>query len=85
MIIASAIKLTNGEVYVGKRHSDCFHNVIEINRKTAMYSEQELMKLYLNCQQGFVNNSLRFLTRTEAAIEAHECNQIDHISNLLLS
>ena len=70
MIIASAIKLTNGEIYVGKRHGDCFRNVIELNRKTGLYSEDELMKLHLNCTQGFINSNLRFLSRAEAESEA---------------
>ena len=76
MIVASAIKLTNGEIYVGKRHRDCFHNLIEINRKTNLYSESELTKLHLNCEQGFINSSLRFLSREEANVEAHECKQV---------
>ena len=85
MLVASAIKLTSGEVYIGKRHSDCFHNLIELNRKTNKYSEDELMKLLIKCMQGFINSSLHFLTREEAAIEAFECKQIDYIAKLLLS
>jgi len=79
MITASAIKLTNGEIYVGKRHCECFHNVIALNRKTGLYSEEELLKLHLNCTQGFINSSLRFLTRDEAECEAYECKQIKGI------
>lgn len=85
MIVASAIKLINGEVYVGKRHSDCFYNLVELNRKTGLYSEDELRKLHFNCCQGFINSSLLFLTRDDVAIEAYECKQIDYIANLLLS
>lgn len=86
MIIASAIKLTNGEIYVGKRHCDCFAHVIDLNRKTNLYSEAELMKLHFNCVQGFINSSLRFLNRAEAEYEAFECKQITETqTNELLS
>jgi hypothetical protein len=33
MIIASAIELPNGDVFVGKRHGDCFTNLIKIYEK----------------------------------------------------
>lgn len=75
MIIASAIKLTNGEIYVGKRHCDCFQNLISIKTKTGLYSNDELRKLHISCEQGFVDSSLRFLDRYEAYFEAYECSQ----------
>lgn len=64
MIIASAIKLPDGRVFVGERHGDCFQNMKTILRldkpdKTAIKS-----------QQGFINDKLEFLTREEAYEEA---------------
>lgn len=85
MLIASAIKLTTGDIYVGKRHSDCFRNLMELNRKTGLYSEEDLRKLHFNCTQGFINSNLYFLTRAEAAVDAYESSQIDHVATLLLS
>jgi len=76
MLVASAIKLTTGEVYVGKRHYDCFANVIAINRKTGRYSEDELMALHFNCTQGFITDKLVFLNRYQAEDEAYRCKQI---------
>lgn len=84
MIIASAIKLANGEIYVGKRHCECFKNLIDINRKTGLYSEEELMKLHINCTQGFINSSLNFLTREQASIEAYECSQYSNKVPIML-
>jgi|WetSurMetagenome_2_1015567.scaffolds.fasta_scaffold06619_9 hypothetical protein len=74
MIIASAIKLKNGKVYVGKRHGDCFKNIIEIYQRIGMDYE-EARQLHFNCTQGFINDKLEFLDRTQAYYEALECLQ----------
>jgi len=74
MIVASAIKLVDGRVYVGKRHGDCFKNLAIIFIKTGM-SAEEAIKIHLGCKQGFINDSLEFLTREEAYYEAFNCRQ----------
>lgn len=84
MIIASAIKLTDGRVFVGKRHGDCFKNIIVLHIKIGM-DEEEARKLHFNCTQGFINDKLCFLTRREAAQEAEESDQWIATSDLLLS
>jgi hypothetical protein len=77
MIVASAIKLTNGEIYVGKRHCDCFAMITLANEKTNFYSEEELRKLHINCEQGFITDKLKFMNRYEAWDEAFRCKQIN--------
>ena len=76
MIVASAIKLIDGKdrVFVGKRHGDCFMNIVKLHMKTGM-SADEAKKLHFNCIQGFINDSLEFLTREEAYYEAFDCGQ----------
>ena len=76
MIIAAAIQLRNGEVYVGKRHGDCLKNCLEINRRAGVLSDTEILALHKNCAQGFITDKLCFLTRDEATFEAKKCNQI---------
>ena len=86
MLVASAIQLTTGEVYVGKRHCDCFSNLIEINRLTGKYTGEELMKLHIGCTQGFITDNLVFLNRYQAEHHAWKCKQItDTKYNELLS
>ena len=84
MIIASAIKLTDGRVFVGKRHGDCFANVIALYTKAGM-SDEEARRLHFNCLQGFINDKLRFSSRREAAQEAEECGQWLGTSDTLYS
>ena len=74
MIIASAIKLTDGRVFVGKRHGDCFKNLMDIYISTGMEHE-EARKLHFNCTQGFITDSLVFLDRKQAYFEACKCDQ----------
>lgn len=78
MIVASAIRLENGSVYVGKRHSDCFRNIIEINTKAGT-SYDDSRKFHFNCEQGFLTDSLMFLTRSEAYNEARKYGQCKEI------
>ena len=75
MIVASAIRLSNGSVYVGKRHNDCFKNAIDINVLKG-YSLEEAWKLHLNCEQGFITDKLEFLNREEAFIHAGKNGQL---------
>lgn len=74
MIVSSAVKLTNGSVYVGERHGDCFRHIMEINKLRGMETE-EARKLHFGCIQGFINEKLVFLTREEAYYEAYKCGQ----------
>jgi hypothetical protein len=75
MIVASAIKLLDGRVFVGKRHGDCFKNLMAISIASGM-EEGESRKLHFNCTQGFVTDQLIFLNREEACFEAGRCNQV---------
>jgi hypothetical protein len=84
MIIASAIKLSDDRVFVGKRHGDCFSNLIKIYEKTGMDYE-EVRKLHFNCIQGFINDKLQFLDRRQAAQEAEENKQWIATHDILMS
>lgn len=74
MIIASAIKLKNGSVFVGKRHGDVFSNIMLIYQKTGASYEQARKK-HFGAIQGFINDKLQFLNREEAYYEAFSCGQ----------
>lgn len=71
MIIASAIKLTDGRVFVGKRHGDCYSNYKLITKSDKPDGRT------LNAFQGFINDRLEFLLRDEAYHEALACGQIE--------
>lgn len=73
MIIASAIKLSNGRVFVGKRHNDVFSNIKYFYKNPECSFLKEMLKNHI---QGFINDELVFKTREEALIEAKENNQI---------
>lgn len=66
MIVASAVKLSNGSTYVGKRHGDCYEmiKIITADKESC-----------INSVQGFITDKLVFLDRTEAYYEALSCNQ----------
>lgn len=74
MVIASAIKLNNGSVYVGKRHSDCYEHVFDINVKAGMDYETA-KQLHFNCEQGFITDKLVFMSRARAWDEGYVCKQ----------
>jgi hypothetical protein len=61
-IIASAIQLENGQIYVGKRHSDAQKNAL-------IYSKSKIAK------EGFITTLLRFVNRKEAYLIAKEHDQ----------
>ena len=69
MIIASAIKLTDGRVFVGKRHGDCFNNMHSILNPDHALTGGERP----TC--GFINDRLQFLDRIEGYYEAYDCGQ----------
>ena len=69
MIVASAIRLANGSVFVGKRHGDCY-----LNAKTILGLEKPDETTF-SAEQGFINDKLQFLSRTEAYYEAYENGQ----------
>jgi hypothetical protein len=69
MIIASAIKLSNGSVFVGKRHGDCYYNM-----KVILKLEKP-NQCSVKATQGFINDKLQFLDREDAYYEALENNQ----------
>lgn len=59
--ICAAIKLHNGYVIRGHRHSDCIRNVM------ARPNSAELLPIKQD-QQGFITSKNRFVSRTEAAM-----------------
>lgn len=74
MIIAAAIQLPNGDVFVGKRHGDCYRNA-----KTIMKMDHPDERVF-NSKQGFINTSLKFLDREQAYHEAFICGQCEEQS-----
>ena len=74
MIVASAIKLSDGRVFVGKRHGDCFKNLMSISIALGM-DEEAARRLHFNCTQGFITDELAFLDREQAYFEAGKCDQ----------
>lgn len=76
MIIASAIRLINGETYIGKRHGDCFRNFRDIHKlANSKASDDDLKRMCSGCEQGFITSSLLFLKRMEAYDYARKTNQ----------
>jgi len=69
MIIASAIRTPDGSVFVGKRHGDCYKNM------KIILGMSEPDERSVRATQGFINDKLEFLTRTEAYYEAFSCGQ----------
>jgi hypothetical protein len=67
-IIASAIQLTNGQVFIGKRHSDAQKSAITIMGKSN-YLKEKIIK------DGFITDRLRFVGREEAYIIAKSNGQ----------
>jgi hypothetical protein len=67
-IIASAIQLENGQIYVGKRHSDAQKNALKILGEE-IYSKNKIVK------DGFITTLLRFVNRKEAYLIAKEHDQ----------
>lgn len=69
MIVASAIKLVSGRIFVGKRHGDCFENMHKILKvdKPLINEHRPIC--------GFINDRLQFLNREEAYYEAFSCGQ----------
>lgn len=87
MIVAYAIKLSDGRVFVGKRHGDCFKNLMAISIASGMDGEQS-RRLRFGCIQGFITYGLVFMTREQAYFEAGKCNQfknkeIPHMAYLI--
>jgi hypothetical protein len=68
MIIASAIQLKNGQIFIGKRHTDAQMNAELILGKDN-YGKMEIIN------DGFVTSGLRFLSREKAYILAKNNGQ----------
>lgn len=71
MIIASAIKLTDNRIFVGKRHTDATLNALEI---LGLQSDFKFISPIF-IEDGFITSELKFLNRKEALIYAKEHNQ----------
>ena len=86
MIIASAIRTKDGMMFVGKRHSNCFSNAIDILRSVDILAP-EAKEMLKNCEQGFLTDTGNFLSRELAYEHAQKVKQIDvmRISHVLTS
>jgi hypothetical protein len=69
MIIASAIKLPDGRIFVGKRHGDAIRNVISI------LALPESNTHVIVADDGFITSDLKFLNREEALVYAKKNGQ----------
>jgi hypothetical protein len=67
-IIASAIQLTNGQIFVGKRHADAQKNAKSILGEDN-YLKEKVVK------DGFITTLLRFVDRREAYLIAKSIGQ----------
>ena len=77
MIVAAAIRLKNGAVFVGKRHGECFRNYRDIMLKSGNNWTAETLKA--NCHghmQGFITDALEFLSREDALEHAKAYKQV---------
>lgn len=69
MIIASAVKLKDGRVFVGKRHGDCYAKMAEL--------KMDQKDCNHGATQGFITEYLLFLNREYAYYEALNNNQCE--------
>jgi hypothetical protein len=75
MIIASAIRLNDGSVFVGMRHDSAYLNMLAIRK----IDEDNLDKIdfYMKgAEFGFITDKLVFLDRADAYDEAVSCGQV---------
>ena len=86
MIIASAIRTKDGMMFVGKRHSNCFSNAIDILRSVDVLAPEAKEKLK-DCEQGFLTDTGVFLSRKDAYEHAQNIGQLDliRVSHVLTS
>jgi hypothetical protein len=74
IIIASAIQLANGQVFVGKRHSNAQENAMNILGEDNYFNDRVL-------GDGFVTSLPRFIDRKEAYILARKNGQFKREEN----
>jgi hypothetical protein len=67
-IIASAVQLADGQIFVGKRHADAQKSAMAVTGKNN-YPEEKIIR------EGFVTNQLRFVGREEGCIIAKNSGQ----------
>lgn len=75
IIVAAAVRLADGRVFVGKRHNDCFNAIISIYEHMGMGWDKSRW-LHIGSIQGFVTDRLEFLSREDAlevAVAAGQC------------
>lgn len=66
MITASAVKLKNNKVYIGKRHGDCYTQIKSFGMSTGVCE---------GSTQGFITDNLKFLNREDAYYHAYNSKQ----------
>jgi len=75
VIVSSAVQLNDGRVFVGRRHGDAYKAIKEIYDPSDI-NKIEVLSLLRGNIQGFLTDTLVFLTREEAYIEAKKCGQL---------
>jgi hypothetical protein len=75
LIKHAAVISEGGMIFLGKSHSDCFHQAFNVGVKMSSGAEK----------QGFFTNKGRFVTRSEAAQIARDAGQISPLINILFS
>ncbi len=70
LICAAAIKLSDGRIFIGMRHDECYKDILR-----AEIAERAVI-LRKNCVQGFMTNRCKFLNRKEAYKFAIETGQL---------
>ena len=68
MIIASAVKLDTGKVYIGNRHGDCYSQIESFGLSLSICKDSI---------QGFITDELVFLDREQAYYHAFASNQCE--------
>jgi len=76
-IFKAAIKYNN-EIYIGKRHNNCFESIKEYNK---IIDKNKINQSI----QGFVDSNLDFVTREEAALIAYNAKQVNKKHKRLMS
>jgi UDP-N-acetylmuramyl tripeptide synthase len=70
MIITSAIRLKDGQIFVGKNHSDAIEAAFSIIK------DDDIKAALKGHEQGFLTSDLRFLDRFDAMDYAKEKGQL---------
>lgn len=74
-ILHAALKTTNGEIFTGKSHADCFRKIINADKEPSNNTDD----------QGFIDSNNNFLNRTDAWLVAFHARQLKIKPSILIS